>query len=73
MNHGSHGVYNTGSSIKFKTSIIKSSLCHHSDTYILLKEIITVPNTGTAAALIIEAKDFQIVILLTFRELFKYY
>ena len=50
MNHGSHGVYNTGSSIKFKTSIIKSSLCHHSDTYILLKEIITVPNTGTAAA-----------------------
>ena len=33
------GTYNTNSQIKFKTSMIKSSLCHYSDAYI--------PVTGT--------------------------
>ena len=30
--------------------MLKSSLCDYSDTYILVKGSITVPNTGTAAA-----------------------
>ena len=33
-----------------ETTILLSSLCDYSDTYILVKGIITVPNTGTAAA-----------------------
>ena len=31
--------------IKFKTSMIRSSLCDYSDAYILVKETKTVPNT----------------------------
>ena len=34
------------SKIRFKTSMIKSSLCGCSDTYILVKGTITVPNTA---------------------------
>ena len=41
-------MYNIGSQIKFKTSIIRSSLCDYSDSYILVKGTITVPNRGTA-------------------------
>ena len=40
----------TGSSIIFKTSIIRSSLFDYSDAYIIVKGTITVTNTGTAAA-----------------------
>ena len=36
------GTYNNKSQIKFKTSILKSSLCDQSDAYILLTGIITV-------------------------------
>ena len=36
--------------IKFKTSMIRSNLCHYSNAYIYLKKTITVPNTRTAAA-----------------------
>ena len=36
------------SNIRFKTSIIKSNLCDHSDAYILVKRTITVPNTAAA-------------------------
>ena len=49
-NDASYVVYNTGSQIKFKTSMIRLSLCGYSDAYILVKGIITVENTGTAAA-----------------------
>ena len=28
INHGSYGVYNAGRPIKFRTSMIRSSLCH---------------------------------------------
>ena len=45
----SGGTYNTNSEIKFKTSMIKSSLCNSSDAFIVLKEIITVSNTAAAA------------------------
>ena len=51
VNDGSYGAYNTGSQIKFKTSMIRSSLCDYRDAYILAKGTITVTNaaaTGTA-------------------------
>ena len=50
INDGSYGVYNTGSQIKFKSSILRSSLCDYSDTYKLVKETMIVENTGTVAA-----------------------
>ena len=50
INHESREVSNINSQTKFKTTILKSSLCNYSDTYILAKGTITVNNTGTAAA-----------------------
>ena len=38
------------SQIEFKTSMLKSSLCHYSDAYIHVNGTITIPNTATAAA-----------------------
>ena len=39
INDKSRGMYTTGGDIKFKTIMLKSSLCDYSDAYILLKEI----------------------------------
>ena len=50
INDESRGVYNVDSQIKFKTTMLKSSLCDYSDAYILVKQTITVNNTGTLAA-----------------------
>ena len=50
INDDSHGVYNTGSQIIYKSSMIMSSLCDCSNAYILIKGTITVSNTVTAAA-----------------------
>ena len=36
------GMYNTNSQIKFKTSMLKSSLCDYSDGYILVKWTISI-------------------------------
>ena len=44
----SRGTYNTNSQIKFKTSMLKSSLCDYSDAYILVKGTISVVNTADA-------------------------
>ena len=44
------GGYNVNSQIKFKTPMLKSSLCDYSDAYILVKWTVTVNNTGKAAA-----------------------
>ena len=44
----SHGVHGTGSQIKFKTLMLRSSLCDYSDACILGKETIIVPNTADA-------------------------
>ena len=41
---------NANSQIKFKTSILRSSLCDYSDAYILVRATTTVPNTAAAAA-----------------------
>ena len=38
------GTYNANSQIKFKTTMLKSSLCDYCDAYILAKGTITVPN-----------------------------
>ena len=42
INDDARGTYNTNSQIKFKTLMLKSSLCDYSDAYILLKGTITV-------------------------------
>ena len=51
INHESRGGYNVNNQIKFKTTIVKSSLCDCSDAYILVKGTITFSNTGTAVEL----------------------
>ena len=35
VNDNSHGVYDTSSQIEFKTSMLRSSVCDYSVTYIL--------------------------------------
>ena len=37
VNHESRGRYNVNSQIKFKTTMLKSSLCDYSNAYILVK------------------------------------
>ena len=49
-NDESRGRHNTNSQIKFKISMLKSSLHDCSDAYIHVQGTITIPNTGTAAA-----------------------
>ena len=44
------GVYSPNKQIRFKTSMLRSSLCDYSDTYILFKGNITVNNTAAAGA-----------------------
>ena len=46
INGDSHGVNGTGSQIKFKNSMLRSSLYDYSDAYILVKETITIANTA---------------------------
>ena len=46
----SRGAYNVNSQIKFKTTMLKSSLCDYSDAYILVKGTISANNTATAGA-----------------------
>ena len=50
INDESRGAYNVNSQIKFKTTMLKSSLCDYSDTYILVKGTITVNNTAAQGA-----------------------
>ena len=50
INYDLRGTRNTNSRIKFKNSILNSSLCSYSDEYILVKEAITAPNTAATAA-----------------------
>ena len=42
VNYDSCGIYNTNSQIKFKTSMLRSSLCDYSDAYILVKGTISI-------------------------------
>ena len=50
INDDSRAGYNAGSQIRFKASMLRSSVCDYSDAYILVKESITVTNTGRAEA-----------------------
>ena len=50
INDESRGTYNVNSQIKFKTTVLKSSLCDYSDAYILVKGVIAVNNTAAANA-----------------------
>ena len=46
INDQSRGVYNTNRDIKFKITILKSSLCDYSDAYIFVKGRITITGAG---------------------------
>ena len=50
INDESRGAYNVNSQIKFKTTMLKSSLCDYSDAYILVKGTISVSNTAAQGA-----------------------
>ena len=50
INDESRGTYNVNSQIKFKTTMLKSSLCDYSDAYILVKGTITITGAGDDAA-----------------------
>ena len=50
INDESRGTYNVNSQIKFKTTMLKSSLCDYSDAYILVKGTITIDGAGADAA-----------------------
>ena len=50
INDESRGTYNANSQIKFKTEMLRSSLCDYSDAYILVKGRITITGAGADAA-----------------------
>ena len=45
INDEARGTYSPNKQIKFKTSMLRSSLCNYSDAYVLVKGNITVNNT----------------------------
>ena len=49
-NDESRGTYNFNSQIKFKTTMLKSSLCDYSDASIFVKGKITIAEVGADAA-----------------------
>ena len=50
INDESRGRYTTGSGIKFKTTMLKSSVCDYADAYVPVKGTITITGAGDAAA-----------------------
>ena len=50
INDESRGAYNVNSQIKLKTTMLKSSLCDYSDTYILAEGTIAIAGEGAHAA-----------------------
>ena len=52
INDESRGTYNVNSQIKFKTTMLKWSLCDYSDAYILVEGKITITEAGYNAAAI---------------------
>ena len=50
INDESRGAYNVNSQIKFKTTMLKSSLSDYSDAYILVKGTISINNTAAQGA-----------------------
>ena len=57
-----HGTYNTNSQIKFKTTLLKSSLCDYSNAYILARGIIKVIGKGaTKVAIANDGNNKQVI------------
>ena len=50
INNDVRSVYSPNKQIRFKTSMLRSSLCDYSDAYILVKGNLTVNNTGADGA-----------------------
>ena len=50
INDEPRGAYNVNSQIKFKTTMLKSSLCDYNNAYILVKGKITITGVGDDAA-----------------------
>ena len=50
INDESRGTYNVNSQIKFKTTMLQSSLCDYTDAFILVKGTITINGAGDDAA-----------------------
>ena len=50
INNEARGTYSPNKQIKFKTAMLRSSLCDYSDAYILVKGNITVNNNAGAGA-----------------------
>ena len=50
INDNTNGAYSRNNQIRFKTSMLRSSLCDYSDAYILVKGNISVNNTAAADA-----------------------
>ena len=46
INYNLRGTYNTNSQIKFKTSMLRTSLCDYNDAYILVNGTITITAAG---------------------------
>ena len=46
INNDARGTYNTNSQIRFKTSMLRSSLCDYSDAYVLVSGTITITGEG---------------------------
>ena len=50
INDDVRGVYSPNKQIRFKTAMLRSSLCDYSDAYILVKGNVTVHNTAADSA-----------------------
>ena len=50
INDESRGGYTTGSDIKFKTTMLRYSLCDYADAYILVKGTVTITGAGDDVA-----------------------
>ena len=50
INDESRGEHTTGSNVRFKTKLLKSSLCDYADAYILVKGAIKITGAGDDAA-----------------------
>ena len=50
INDESAGVYNSNNQIKFRTTMLKPSLCDYNNAYIIVKGTITVNDTAAADA-----------------------
>ena len=50
INNESRGTYSVNRQIIFKTSMLRSGLCHYNDAYVLVKGNLSVNNTAASGA-----------------------